>query len=101
MIDQAIGILGSRTGESAEEAFHRLRQISQSENVKLAVITQDSGGGGPARRRQPQRYVTAWSGWAGRNLRDRREELRTCLGLGDEATGHVGQVVVMGAGVAA
>lgn len=39
-IDQAIGILRSRSGATAEEAFERLRQISQSENVKLAVIAQ-------------------------------------------------------------
>jgi GAF domain-containing protein len=40
VIDQAIGILRSRTGGSAEEAFDRLRQISQSENVRLSVVAQ-------------------------------------------------------------
>lgn len=40
VIDQAIGILRSRAGGSAEEAFARLRQLSQSENVKLAVVAQ-------------------------------------------------------------
>jgi GAF domain-containing protein len=40
VIDQAIGILRSRTGGSAEQAFTRLREISQSENVKLAVVAQ-------------------------------------------------------------
>ncbi len=40
VIDQAIGILRGRTGGSAEDAFDRLRRISQSENVKLAVIAQ-------------------------------------------------------------
>lgn len=40
VIDQAIGILRSRSGGSADEAFDRLRQISQAENVKLSVIAQ-------------------------------------------------------------
>jgi GAF domain-containing protein len=39
-IDQAIGILRSRTGATAEEGFARLREISQHENVKLFVIAQ-------------------------------------------------------------
>ena len=38
VIDQAIGILRSRAGGTAEEAFARLRKISQSENVKLSVV---------------------------------------------------------------
>ena len=40
VIDQAIGIIRGRTGGSAEDGFDRLRRISQSENVKLAVIAQ-------------------------------------------------------------
>ncbi|WP_375497622.1 GAF and ANTAR domain-containing protein [uncultured Jatrophihabitans sp.] len=40
VIDQAIGILRSRSGGSSEEAFDRLRQTSQGENVKLADIAQ-------------------------------------------------------------
>jgi AmiR/NasT family two-component response regulator len=40
VIDQAIGLLRGRNGGSAEEAFDELRRISQSENVKLAVIAQ-------------------------------------------------------------
>ncbi|MGI8664859.1 MAG: GAF domain-containing protein [Jatrophihabitans sp.] len=40
VIDQAIGILRSRTGATAEEAFARLRRISQSENVKLVTVAQ-------------------------------------------------------------
>lgn len=40
VIDQAIGILRSRSGGSAEEAFDRLRQISQSENIRLSVVAQ-------------------------------------------------------------
>lgn len=40
VIDQAIGILRSRSGATAEEAFARLRQISQSENVKLVTVAQ-------------------------------------------------------------
>ena len=41
VIDQAIGILRSRSGGSAEEAFGRLRQLSQAQNVKLAVIAEE------------------------------------------------------------
>ena len=40
VIDQAIGIMRSRTGATAEEAFDRLRRASQSDNVKLAVVAQ-------------------------------------------------------------
>jgi GAF domain-containing protein len=40
VIDQAIGILRGRTGASAEEAFARLRAISQAENTKLAAVAQ-------------------------------------------------------------
>lgn len=40
-IDQAIGIVMSRTGASAEEAFDRLRMISQRDNVKLAVVARN------------------------------------------------------------
>lgn len=35
VIDQAIGIIRARSGGTAEEAFDRLRQISQTENTKL------------------------------------------------------------------
>jgi len=38
VIDQAIGILRSRSGLTAEEAFERLRHISQTEHTKLAVV---------------------------------------------------------------
>ncbi|WP_123029220.1 GAF and ANTAR domain-containing protein [Mycolicibacterium stellerae] len=40
VIDQAIGIMRSRTGGSAEDAFDRLTQISQADNVKLRVIAE-------------------------------------------------------------
>lgn len=40
VIDQAIGIVRSRTGVSAAEAFDRLTNISQSENVKLNVVAE-------------------------------------------------------------
>lgn len=39
-IDQALGILMGRTGSSSAEAFERLRQLSQSENRKIAVTAQ-------------------------------------------------------------
>ena len=38
VIDQAIGILRSRSGESADAAFSRLRVISQHENRKLTDV---------------------------------------------------------------
>jgi GAF domain-containing protein len=38
VIDQAIGIIRSRSGSSAEQAFDRLTRLSQSENVKLHVV---------------------------------------------------------------
>jgi transcriptional regulator with GAF, ATPase, and Fis domain len=40
VIDQAIGLLRGRTGGTAEEAFGRLRAISQSEHIKLADVAQ-------------------------------------------------------------
>lgn len=39
-IDQAIGILRSRSGCTAEEGFARLRAISQAENLKLNVVAE-------------------------------------------------------------
>lgn len=40
VIDQAIGIIRSRSGVSGEEAFARLTRISQSENVKLHTVAE-------------------------------------------------------------
>jgi GAF domain-containing protein len=40
VIDQAIGIIRSRSGASAEEAFDRLTRISQTENIKLRVVAE-------------------------------------------------------------
>jgi GAF domain-containing protein len=40
VIDQAIGIIRSRSGGSSEEAFDRLKHLSQVDNVKLAVIAE-------------------------------------------------------------
>lgn len=39
-IDQAIGILRSRSGASVEEAFDRLVRLSQHHNVKLHVVAE-------------------------------------------------------------
>ncbi len=38
VIDQAIGIMLSRTGVSADQAFARLRTLSQREHLKLAAV---------------------------------------------------------------
>jgi GAF domain-containing protein len=40
IIDQAIGILRGRSGGSADEAFGKLRAISQAEHVKLVTVAQ-------------------------------------------------------------
>jgi GAF domain-containing protein len=40
VIDQAIGIIRSRSGASAEQAFERLTRISQTENTKLYVVAE-------------------------------------------------------------
>lgn len=40
-IDQAIGILRSRSGCTADEGFSRLRAISQAENLKLSVVAEN------------------------------------------------------------
>jgi GAF domain-containing protein len=40
VIDQAIGIVRSRSGGSAEEAFERLARLSQADNVKLNVVAE-------------------------------------------------------------
>jgi GAF domain-containing protein len=40
VIDQAIGIIRSRSGGSAEEAFDRLARLSQAENIKLNIVAE-------------------------------------------------------------
>ncbi|WP_407689595.1 ANTAR domain-containing protein [Mycobacterium sp. HUMS_1102779] len=40
VIDQAIGIIRSRSGSTAEEAFERLARISQTENIKLHAVAE-------------------------------------------------------------
>jgi GAF domain-containing protein len=40
VIDQAIGIIRSRSGATAEEAFDRLAKLSQADNVKLNVVAE-------------------------------------------------------------
>jgi GAF domain-containing protein len=40
IIDQAIGIIISRTGDTAEKAFDRIRRRSQAEHLKVAAIAQ-------------------------------------------------------------
>jgi GAF domain-containing protein len=40
VIDQAIGIIRSRSGGTAEEAFQRLTHISQTENIKLHAVAE-------------------------------------------------------------
>jgi len=40
VIDQAIGIIRSRSGGSADEVFERLTHISQTENIKLNAVAE-------------------------------------------------------------
>lgn len=40
VIDQAVGIIRSRTGTDSEEAFARLTRISQADNVKLHIVAE-------------------------------------------------------------
>jgi GAF domain-containing protein len=40
IIDQAIGLIRGRSGGTAEEAFAKLRAISQTDNVKLTLVAQ-------------------------------------------------------------
>ncbi len=40
VIDQAIGIVRSRSGVSAEEAFERLARLSQTQNAKLHLVAE-------------------------------------------------------------
>ncbi|MDQ1673324.1 MAG: hypothetical protein QOC98_1886, partial [Frankiaceae bacterium] len=38
IIDQALGIIRSRTGATAEEAFDKLRTMSQTQHLKVAIV---------------------------------------------------------------
>jgi GAF domain-containing protein len=57
VIDQAIGIIRSRSGATAEEAFERLTRTSQTENTKLYAVAEqlveDAVRRARARHRQP------------------------------------------------
>ncbi len=57
VIDQAIGIIISRTGTTADGAFGRLRTLSQAEHLKLSVvatrIVQEAGRRARARHEHP------------------------------------------------
>jgi GAF domain-containing protein len=39
IIDQAVGVLMSRSGYTADQAFDRLRRMSQTQNTKLSVVS--------------------------------------------------------------
>ena len=59
VIDQAIGIIISRTGTNADGAFARLRTLSQAEHLKLSVvatrIVQEAARRARARHEHPDR----------------------------------------------
>ena len=54
IIDQAIGILRSRNGDTADQAFNTLRRLSQNQHTKLADlaarIVEESAAAARARR---------------------------------------------------
>lgn len=54
IVDQAVGILRSRSGDTAAEAFQRLRAISQTEHTKLtevaAAVVEEAAARARARR---------------------------------------------------
>ena len=55
MIDQAIGIIISRTGMSSDEAFDRLRTQSQNNHIKVSAMAAAivDGAARRARARRP------------------------------------------------
>lgn len=55
VIDQAVGIIRSRSGAGADEAFERLAQISQTENVKLHTVAERLVEEAARRARAPRR----------------------------------------------
>lgn len=59
-IDQALGIVMSRSGSTAEEAFDRLRQLSQGSQTKLLDVARDVIG--QATRRARARHVATSDG---------------------------------------
>lgn len=61
-IDQALGVVMSRTGLSASEAFTQLRTQSQSRSMKLADVARDLLG--EATRRAQARHTEARTGRA-------------------------------------
>src|SRR6202022_2518823 len=69
VIDQAIGIIRSRSGASAEEAFDRLTRISQSENVKLVAVAERLGGGAARGARVRGNIPNALAAWRIRRWR--------------------------------
>ena len=56
-IDQALGVMMSRTGASAQEAFDKLRELSQSRSIKLTEVAREVLG--QAVRRARARHTEA------------------------------------------
>ncbi|WP_029116452.1 GAF and ANTAR domain-containing protein [Mycobacterium sp. URHB0044] len=57
VIDQAVGIIRSRSGGTAEEAFDRLTRMSQADNVKLKLVAERLVEEAVRRARMRQRSV--------------------------------------------
>jgi len=58
-IDQALGVMMSRTGATAQEAFDKLRDLSQSQSVKLTDVARDVLGQAVRRARARHTEVAA------------------------------------------
>ena len=98
VIDQAIGIIRSRSGGSAEEAFDRLARLSQAENVKLRRGRRAAGRGGGAAR---PCAASSLMRWRRGQFGDGRQQRRAGLPIGHEPPCNFGQVVAVGACVGA
>ena len=100
MIDQAIGIIRSRSGVSAEEAFERLTRLSQNENMKLHLRRRtDGGGGGAPSASRPAAPSARQAAVASSAMA--ASIVGPGLAIGHEPPSHLGQVFVVGARVAA
>ena len=100
VIDQAIGIIRSRSGGSAEEAFDRLTQISQAENVKLRVVAERLVDEAVSRARARRRVPGAAPRRVGSQLGQGRHQLGPGAAVGHQPLGEVGEVLAGGVGIA-
>ena len=102
VIDQAIGIIRSRSGVSAEVAFDRLTRMSQTENIKLHVVAERLVDEAVRRARARRRQALAPKTVAAEaNSEIAASSAGRAVPIGHQPPGHVGQVLAVGARVAA